>query len=217
MHGQFCHDRRSAASLRTGGAVLIAAIAVLAAVAAWSTRPSTAADRRPRDVNPIALMQDADGGGGFPYFTVAASTGAIDERDLDIYNARGSLLTIANNAPDRARLNARYNVSAVESLVAPYNFLSMVVRFRDNGDDARVLVKLKEYDFFTGQTVTRLVFDSNDFGPDGGFQREFVTLNNPEWVFNFVEKAYFLDVVLRKSGSNGRPQLGAIQIATFSI
>ena len=147
------------------------------------------------------------------WFTVG-STGTVDESDLDIYNAKAGTMTILNSAPTRSTLNVRYNITAVEELVGPADVAwQMGVRFRDNGPDARVLVKLREYRIVNGALSTLLVFDSNDFAPATGWQAQIVNIPANSFDFDWNNAAYYLEVIIQRTGSGGRPGLGMVGIA----
>jgi hypothetical protein len=115
----------------------------------------------------------------------------------------------------------RYNVTAVDGLFAPGGHTCLQTRFRDDGDRARVFLRLIEYNLFTGVTTTRLTFDSNTITPQANYQ---VNSAITTWTaFDFSQSAYYVEAVLTKQAPvltpffGGNPGLGVIQIGRCTI
>ncbi|MHC4948021.1 MAG: hypothetical protein ACYTG1_07140 [Planctomycetota bacterium] len=163
-----------------------------------------------------SARSQAEDGIAFNYWGAAGSTGTIDESDRDLYNTRGAKIQVQTAAATPAVLNVRYSVVPVENLVDPAGpvvFLQLL--YKDNGDDARVVAKLKEYNVETGDTTVRLVFDSDDFEAAGSLQRNFVLEEEPLWAFDFTMNAYFVDVAITKGSAGAKPSVGMIQVGTL--
>lgn len=181
----------------------------------------------------------------FPFqkaWTTVGSAGTVDEADRDKLVFQGAnvgfreilppLPTIeaaeraqAENAQVQLPLETthgtiRYNVVATDGLFQYGACVGMQLRFRDDGDRARVFARLIEVNLTTGAAVTRLTFDSNAFPASNNFQTQSVGGN---FTFDFGEHAYYVEVTLTKVSSpivivgGGRPSLTAIQIRRACI
>ncbi len=103
---------------------------------------------------------------------------------------------------------------AVDGLVdAGGDGYNLAVRLRDNGQDERVLVRLKAVDLNTGVVTTLMTLDSNAFPPNAAFQLRTVPVCWPNWGFNFQRNAYFVEAILWKGTTAGNPGLTAVQIS----
>lgn len=104
-------------------------------------------------------------------------------------------------------LDLRYNVVSLEGFSGPGQYL-LRVRFRDNGDAARVQLNLRRYDT-TGTTTGLHAFDSNAYAPQIGYQtqQQCILVN-----WDFVSGPHYIDAALTKSAAGGQPALGIIQL-----
>ena len=146
-----------------------------------------------------------------PWTSVGAS-GLIDNNDLSLYvtdNTTG-LLTFAGGSRIGA-LNLKYNVVNVDAFLVN----SLQVRFRDNGDAARVVLQLRRYNINTGVTSAPLAtFDSNTYSPSSAFQTRFVCFSHG---FDFNNYAYFINASITKTtpaagAPTGAPAIGAMKL-----
>jgi len=202
-------ERTGTARLRGRGATITAA-----GVAAAATLSLGATGGRPQ--SPLPPFGGPQAGGFLQYWTAVGSTGAVDPEDLGIVKTRESEIFIPNNAAAPARLNVRYNVTPVRNLTVPDGeryAISMV--YRDNGEGARIIARLKRVDRIGGETTTLLTLDSDAFAPSDDFQEQAVIVNDPEWDFNFSLAGYFIDVTITRLSSEGDPRLRIIQTGTF--
>ena len=142
-------------------------------------------------------------------WTTIGSAGLVDEADRGKILFDGSIVTFKPGA--EGMLNLRYNVVAVDGLFGG-DGVELGVRFRDNGSDARVVVRLRRYALEPGESTTLLTLNSNNFGPQENFQLR--TEVDCSLRFNFFDYAYFLDVTLTKTGDAATPALGVIQLAS---
>jgi hypothetical protein len=110
--------------------------------------------------NPYAAQAERD-------WTTVGAAGTVDEADRDKVVFSGGFVTMRSEAT--GTLNLRYNVVAVDGLFGG-NGAELGVRFRDNGPDARVVVRLKRYNLVTGATATLLTLNSDDFEVSDSFQ-----------------------------------------------
>jgi len=108
----------------------------------------------------------------------------------------------------------RYNVTAGDGLFFDSGRLCMVVRFRDDGNRARVLLRLLRLNVNDGATATLLTFDSNSFAPQQDFQTNSVGTNRVP--FDFSNNAYYVEATLTKQQpiitplGGGRPALAVV-------
>lgn len=185
-------------------------IATAAALAVWAGFHAAGPDRD--TFEPDLVMNLALGTPVEPWSSTGA-TGTIDTNDLDFARTSGAVVQMANSAPNNARLNVRYNVTAANGLVNNLGCVLLISRFRDNGDSAQVIAKLKRYNIETGEIKTLLTVNSNNFPNSSAFQlgNEF----DCDLTFDFFQFAYFIDVELIKSGGTGKPALGSLRLSSF--
>lgn len=161
----------------------------------------------------VPLQVRANNGFAKPWTTVA-SAGTVDEGDIDEVNYSEGTARLNLATPAQTTATIRYNVVAVDGLVdAGGDGYSLSVRFRDNGQDERVLVRLKSVDLNTGIVTTLMTLDSNAFPPNALFQLRSIPVCWPNWSFNFNRNAYFVEAILSKGATLGNPGLTAITIS----
>jgi len=142
-------------------------------------------------------------------WTTVGSCGIVDEADGGLYtfsNARVEMPPAAGGT-----LDLRYNIVSVDGLLNPLDGWLMTCRFRDNGVDARVLVRLRRLDLATGADVALMTFDSNAFAAAAGYQVQSI-VDCFGFTFDFVNFAYYLHVSLIKTTSQGSPGLAEVRI-----
>ncbi|MFN0109235.1 MAG: hypothetical protein ACKVZH_10320 [Blastocatellia bacterium] len=176
-----------------------------------------------------ALAQD-----GYKIWTSVASTGTVDETDQNEIAFAGPFATFSNAAPTLSRAIIRYNVTAVDGLFSqpgPVSWPALAVNYRDDGDDARVLVYLREYEFganpMNPALNTRIVFDSDLYPVSGDYQTRSIGNCGEFTKFEFVPnnqnaRAYFLEVhLIRQNQDNnvqtGNPGLGALALSRYGV
>jgi hypothetical protein len=109
----------------------------------------------------------------------------------------------------------RYNVSAVDGLFFDSGPLCMLVRFRDDGNRARVLLRLLRLNLEDGTTAPMLTFDSNSFAAQANFQVNSVS-SISRATFDFSHNAYYVEATLTKqqpiatSIGAGKPALAVV-------
>jgi len=129
----------------------------------------------------------------------AGSTGTVDESDLAIYETSGPIMRIHEDAPDNSKIIVRYNITDPGGwLWSQGEWHSMGVRFIDNGDGARITLKIKVHDGFTGEAETLWKFDSNDFGASEGIQRRGLDDDSETWDYNFDNNYYWVEVTIER-------------------
>ncbi|UFP94837.1 hypothetical protein [Gloeobacter morelensis] len=149
-------------------------------------------------------------------WTAAGSTGVADEEDLQLVSANEGRIEVAGSVAGPATLNLRYNIVALDELVNLDNtsYTRLTARFRDNGNNARVELRLKSYNLATGVTSTLANFDSNAHPANSNYQQQGLCI--PPATLDFSQNVYFIDALLTKSSSSGTPSLGAIKFGLES-
>ena len=166
---------------------------------------------------------------GLKIWTSVASAGTVDESDASEIAFAGPFATFANAAPAVSRAIIRYNVVAVDGLFAqagPVSWPALIVNYRDDGGDARVLVYLREYEFganpMNPALNTRIVFDSDLYAASNDYQTRNIGNCGNFSEFEFVPnnqnaRAYFLEVHLIRNAANGAPGLGALGLSRYGV
>ena len=176
-----------------------------------------------------ALAQD-----GHKIWTSVASTGTVDESDQNEIAFAGPFATFSNAAPTLSRAIIRYNVTAVDGLFAqpgPLTWPALIVNYRDDGADARVVVYLREYEFganpMNPALNTRIVFDSDLYPQSNDYQTRSIGTCGEFNKFEFVPnnqnvRAYFLEVHMIRQNldenvATGNPGLGALALSRYGV
>lgn len=150
-------------------------------------------------------------------WTTVGSAGTVDEADLGVVNISGDHTAVRGDV-DGATVDIRYNVVAVGGVFGgERNSKTMTVRFVDNGDDARVVVELRELDLLSGSFRTLAELDSNEFPPHFQAQARRIDFNCGGEEFDFNDKVYYIAVELVKTGPDGNPLLRGIDLCGDGI
>jgi hypothetical protein len=167
----------------------------------------------------------------YKVWTTVGSAGTIDEADTGKLVLSGATVAFPeppnSNFPGAAfaiglpmetvTATVRYNVVATDATIEPGDFLSMRARFRDDGNNAQVLLRLFEINFETGATTLLLTLDSNAFMPQTDYQLQTVSARTNQKP-DFVNNAYWIEATLVQKRptitpfGGGRPGLAAIQL-----
>jgi hypothetical protein len=126
---------------------------------------------------------------------------------------------------DGNSVTLRYNVVAVDGLVdagPAAAFPRMTARFRDNGNNGRVIVRLRRAPLDGGNTVQMLVIDSNDYPGSSSFQSRTATgCGDDAFSFDFVNNAYYIEVTMTRTSLPVTPGLASLKLdlegACFAI
>ena len=160
-------------------------------------------------------------------WSTAGSTGTADKVDLnkivysngivafpEIQVTQSSARRAAGPQLQTVQAVIRYNVTAADGLFFDSGRLCMVVRFRDDGNRARVFLRLIRLSVSDGTSATLLTFDSNSFSPQQDFQTNSVATNRVP--FDFSQNAYYVEATLTKQQpiitplGGGRPALAVV-------
>lgn len=115
----------------------------------------------------------------------------------------------------------RYNVTPVDGLFTAspygtgYNALGMTVRYL--AVQGRVVVRLVEVDLYTGVEVERMKFDSATQPAANGYVTRGVGYPLPNWKFDFVQKAYYIEATLSRSSivAGGSAGLSIVKLNAY--
>jgi hypothetical protein len=147
-------------------------------------------------------------------WTTIGSAGTVDE---------SGQMTFTDNIAylDSDSAVIRYNVVAVDGLFndgLQAAFPRMTVRFRDNGSNNRVIVRLKRAPIDGGNSVTVLRLDSNDYAGSSSFQTQSVTACGDEaFSFDFASYAYYIEVTMSRTSLPVTPGLASIKLDLSGI
>lgn len=172
-----------------------------------------------------ALLISATAQDSWKIWTAAASTGTVDEEDVNKVVFNGPIASF-NPAMHEGAAIIRYNVVAVDGLFAnltPTSWPALIVRYRDNGANERVVVRLKEYILAgpnAGDINALVTLDSNDYPPSAAFQTQSIGNCGQFSKFEFaapqIARAYFLEAEITK-GAGGAPKLGGLALSRYGV
>jgi hypothetical protein len=142
-------------------------------------------------------------------WATVGSAGTVDAADANIVSYDRGVVMIASNAPLPASLTMRYNV-LLPPLPNPVS-VNLAVRYLDNGGQAHVVVRLRQYNMATGAYLTVATFDSDKFPVGSGTQLRddqcSVPLNLDPHQFG-----YWIEAEVTKSTAAGDARLGIVHI-----
>ncbi|MGH9799711.1 MAG: hypothetical protein ACRD82_05040 [Blastocatellia bacterium] len=187
-----------------------------------------------------ATTARADVDSWFKAWTTVGSAGTIDEASTSKLVMQGSTIGFPEILPpERGIASAdpsafavqipletvtgvvRYNVVATDGLFENGAFLGMKSRFRDDGNNAQVVLRLFEVNIDTGATSLLLTLDSNSFPANANYQTHAVSTFVGNRI-NFQQNAYFIEATLIQKRSpltpigSGRPGIAVIQLQKFT-
>jgi hypothetical protein len=151
-----------------------------------------------------------------------ASTGTVDPASASLVTFTDGRVELKASAPVGSVAKIRYNVLPVGDLnqkLTDIEFRQFAVRFLDNGEGARVLLTLKQYNMSTGLVTTLMTFDSNLSAPSSTYQ-EASSQGNPHFDFTFGDSqgfnpndsGYFIEAQLIRTAAGGKAGLGVFSI-----
>jgi len=153
-------------------------------------------------------------------WTAVGSTGVTDGFDIGelFFNpAMSGTASVSPNATLPAQVTIRYNVVAVSDLVKnPDTGFNFTARFRDNGPQARVILRLRSVNIGTGFVQLIQTLDSNNYPPSASFQTRTVFFCSGN-DFDFTQSAYFVEAELLRNTGAAQPALAAISIGLGPI
>jgi len=136
-------------------------------------------------------------------WTTIGSAGVVDEADAGLVDFANGEARMVAGAPAGSVLNLRYNIVALDGFQG-FNQVAWLVRFRDNGNGARVRLLLRQYNT-TGTTSTIDTFDSNSYAAAVGYQTQ-ILCTAATW--DFQNGPFYIEAELTKSDGSGQPALG---------
>lgn len=175
----------------------------------------------------------ADDNSWLKAWTTVGSAGTIDEADTGKVTLQGSTIAFPELLPptigtaaliplplETVTATVRYNVVATDGLFEGGTNLGMRARFRDDGNNAQVILRLIEVNIETGVSAVILTFDSNAFAANANYQTQSVSTFIGSRI-NFQENAYFIEATLIQKRSpvvffGGKPGISVIQLNRFT-
>lgn len=146
-------------------------------------------------------------------WTSVASAGEADEADAQEISYSSGVAGISAGAPASSSVLLRYNVTSTADLNDGGVNLGIRARFRDNGDAARVIVRLRRYSLVNGFGSTLLTLDSNNFAASNAFQTQTVHDGCANVLdLDFLNNAYYIEATLTRTTTSGLPSLGILQV-----
>lgn len=171
------------------------------------------------------LSTSASAQDSWKIWTAAASTGTVDEEDVNRVVFSGPYASF-NPALHEGTATIRYNVVAVDGLFAsptPTSWPALIMRYRDNGPNERVVVRLKEYILAgpgAGSINTLITLDSDLYPQIPGMQSQSIGNCGQFSKFEFagpdIARVYFLEAEITK-GAGGAPRLGGLAISRYGV
>jgi len=171
-------------------------------------------------VRTAAAQSAVPSGGTIAAWTAIASTGVIDETDMNKVNfgIDGSATIKSTISSTSARI--RYNITATEDITrggTPGQPLSFGIVARDNGPHAHVKATLKAIGLRAGGVArTLMVWDSDNFPSNDGFVRsDFPSFKDGGDVvgsLGFFNDGYVIEVDLIKTAADGNPGLRGLTL-----
>lgn len=151
------------------------------------------------------------------FWTSVASTGTVDEADMSSVTFSQHIAMISSAASPAEEVVLRYNILPIGNLANSGVNKTMSARFRDNGANARVILRLIKTNFASGNSTTVLVLDSNLFPASSSFQTQ--TVGDGCWaeVFDFNNNTYHIEASLSRTTAGGLPGLGIIRVDDVPI
>ena len=149
-------------------------------------------------------------------WTSAGSTGTPDEDALPTDVAPGKItmnMPYATLKNTQASMSAtiRYNVTAVFD--TSYNFTPYLqMRFLDSGATTQVYAVLRAYNTTTGVSRTLATLDSNSFAASAAYQTQSACTPNNQWINDFVNEVYYVDVTLSRTSTTGSAAVAALRV-----
>lgn len=177
----------------------------------------------------------ADDNSWLKAWTTVGSAGTIDEADTGKVTLQGSTIAFPEILPpttsatsafalpiplETVTATVRYNVVATDGLFEGGTNLGMRARFRDDGNNAQVILRLIEVNIETGASAVILTLDSNSFTANANYQTQSVSTFIGSRM-NFQENAYFIEATLIQKRSpivffGGKPGISVIQLNRFT-
>jgi len=188
----------------TAGVVSASAVAF---VLGFGLRP----DAIPTTLNtpdPAGAAASSMAANTYQFWSAVGSSGIVDDADLGRVKFTGATAVIHPSAPDQEQVTIRYNVTANPNLEEPGSaFIGM--RFRDNGGDARVVLRLKQVPYDADMQTTLLTIDSNDYAPLDAYQYQNESSIGP-LTFDFERYFYYVEATITRNSDAGNPALKGI-------
>ncbi|HKQ72968.1 MAG TPA: hypothetical protein VJ810_04515 [Blastocatellia bacterium] len=148
---------------------------------------------------------------GQPWTSIGA-VGTVDEGDVTF---TGPIVYLEGESAV-----LRYNVVSVDGVLENAGGGALTrtflrARFRDNGDNNRVIVRLKSQGLVganAGDITTLMTIDSNDYPGSSSFQTRSIWCDGGAFSFDFVNNAYYVEVTMTRTTLPVTAGLAGIQV-----
>jgi len=147
--------------------------------------------------------------GDWHQYHKAGAIGVVDLADQKMCEFKNGRVKI-KNSKETATAVIRYDIEHGLNGHRTPDYVAIIPRYRDNGDEARVIIRLKTYNIGSGSTTTLLTFDSDDYDQSDDYRVDNINVHDPGWQF-LNGNAYWFEVTLEKTGEGGAPELGMIR------
>jgi hypothetical protein len=149
-------------------------------------------------------------------WVTAGAAGTLDETSTALarFGSNGAV-AVMDSARFPATLTIRYNIVAVDGLWEDTTSseglpLCLNVRHRDNGPDARVVLRVRQVNLTDGTMTTTAAFDSDTTFVADDYRHNLVC--SRALAFDFYRNAYFVEAQLSRRTAAGNPGLQIISI-----
>jgi hypothetical protein len=178
---------------------------------------------QPVSIGLTTTRQGSQPGGGTPAsvqitvpnrpFTLASSTGTVDEDSTSIVQLKNFTATFLTGAT--GSVHVRYNLSSVDDIsrFCPATQSGVRVRFRNSdnsGTTARVSFEIHQTNVNSGGNNILYTFSSDGIGNGPGFTTAVVTVPNLD--FDFGNNVYWIEATIFRSNPGAFADLGSVQI-----
>lgn len=164
----------------------------------------------------LALGAANAGGGEWRWFSTIGSAGELTDQNVNRHKAFGPRLEVHPDAGNSAKVIARYAIQFNSQFqnISNDDFY-WYVRYRDNGPNARVVLKLKSYDYHTGEILLLETFDSDEYTPTDAYQFKSIYVESPGWSFFLGSNLYYVEATIQRTSPHGKPGLGGFTVWSF--
>ncbi|HEX4496305.1 MAG TPA: hypothetical protein VIE43_11610 [Thermoanaerobaculia bacterium] len=151
-------------------------------------------------------------------WTVAGTTGTVDEENLGQVSMANGNLQVLSTAPLPAGVTSRFSVTGLpQDTGAVKHYWTLSARYKDNGNpDARVQLLFHSQNLFTSAFTNLALLDSDVGTQSSGLQTLVATSSCVlGGGFDFFDNTYFIEAALTKNTAAGSPILQVLQVCVF--
>jgi hypothetical protein len=150
-----------------------------------------------------------------PCWTMSGTTGTVDEADLSLPLMANNVLQVSSTTLP-ADLDIRYTVTGIPEALPNVSYANTyLLRYRDSGSNARVVVALRAQNIISGATTTLWTFDSDLEPQSANFQIPGFITTCGGGGFDFENNVYFIEATLTRTTTGTSPALATLQICSY--